>query len=195
MGSPYPLGTPVRDPRLLQNRRTEIGIALDAVAPEEEAEHRHAVLLGEPRAGRSTVLLEVARRAAAERNRLVVWLRGNEEVRGKRHRLTRHLLTAVVEALSVATGAEAAPWHLAWRDRVYLQDRSPSTERDLLSSALVLAAEPNAEIDRALLDLDLTTLLRLSREADLRGIVVCIDDASSLTEDVPLVEELLSLDE
>jgi hypothetical protein len=78
---------------------------------------------------------------------------------------------------------------------VYLQDRSPSTERDLLSSALVLAAEPNAEIDRALLDLDLTTLLRLSREADLRGIVVCIDDASSLTEDVPLVEELLSLDE
>ncbi|MEK6272754.1 MAG: hypothetical protein AABM42_08925 [Actinomycetota bacterium] len=190
--SPYPLGTPVNDPRLLQNRRSEIATALEAVAPAEGTETRHTVLLGEQRSGRSTVLLEVARRAAAERGRLVVWLRGADEIPCNRQGLTRHLLTATAEALAHAADATTAPWYLAWRDRVYLRDHAPSTERDLLSSALVLSAAPEAEIDRAILERDLAVLLEIAREAALRGIAICIDDASSLTEDVALVEELLS---
>lgn len=62
--SPYPLGTPVTDPRLLQSRRTEIDAALEAVAgPSHEA--RHEIVLGEQRSGRSSVLLEVALGALA----------------------------------------------------------------------------------------------------------------------------------
>jgi hypothetical protein len=107
--------------------------------------------------------------------------------------LSRHLLTAIVETLSSATAATAAPWHLAWRDRVYLRDRSASSERDLLASALAFAADPQADLDRAVLELDIKALLALCRRADLSGIVLVIDDASSMTEDVSLVEELLGL--
>lgn len=189
--SPYPLGTPVVEPRLLQNRRIEIATALEAVAPARGTSDRHAVVLGEQRSGGSTVMLEVARRAAAERGRLVVWLRGADDISCSWQRLTRHLVTATVEALAGATAA--APWYLAWRDRVYLRNSSPSRERDLLSSALALAVDREAEIDRAVLERDLEALLRLAREAGLTGIVVCIDDASSLTEDVALVEELLGM--
>jgi hypothetical protein len=122
-----------------------------------------------------------------------VWLRETDQVRCRRHSLARHLLTAVVEALASATGAAAAPWHLAWRDRVYLRNRSASTERDLLSSALTLAGDAHAEIDRAVLEVDLKALLNLCREAGLTGMVLVIDDASTMTEDVALVEELLGL--
>jgi hypothetical protein len=190
--SPYPLGRTVTDPRLLQSRRIEIGAALDAVAPVNGTDHRHAAVLGEPRSGRSTVLVEVARRAAADRRRLVVWLRGHHDAICNRRGLARHLLTAIAEALADNAGTPAPNWYLAWRDRVYLRDRTPSTGRDLLSSALVLAADPAAEIDRVILERDLAALLRLAGEAGLGGIVVCIDDASVLTEDVALVEELLS---
>jgi hypothetical protein len=191
--SPYPVGAPVTDPRLLQNRRAEIATALDSVAPLDGVDNRHAIVLGEQRSGRSTVLLEVSRQVMTERKRLVAWLRAGEDVRSQQHRLIRHVLTATVEALARAADADAAPWYLAWRDRVYLRDRSPSTARDLLSSALVLAADPDAEIDRAILERDMATLRSLAHEAGLGGIVLCLDDASSLTEDVTLVEEILSL--
>ena len=190
--SPYPLGTPVTDPRLLYNRRTEITDALDAVAPCHAADSRHAVVLGEQRSGRSTVLLEVARRAAAERGRLVVFLRGTDEFHCDREGLTRQLLTATVEALANASPTPAETWYLAWRDRVYLRDRSAATERDVLSSALCYAADADADIDRAVLERDLAALHALATEADMQGIVVCLDDASTITEDVGLVEEVLS---
>lgn len=190
--SPYPIGAIVSDARLLQNRRIEIASALETVAPLRGTDNRHAAVLGEQRSGRSTVLSEVARRAAAERGRLVVWLRCPSDVGCSLRDLTRHLLTATAEVLAETIGAAATPWYLAWRDRVYLRDRCPSTERDLLSSALVLARDPAAEIDRAILERDLAALLRLAREAGLGGIVVCIDNASALTEDIVLVEDLLS---
>jgi hypothetical protein len=178
---------------MLQNRRSEIERALHAVAPDEDVANRHALVMGEQRSGRSTVLLEVGRRAAAERGRLVVWLRGAEDVAWERQRLNRQLLTAIVEALAQAASAGAAPWYLAWRDRVYLRDRMPSTERDVLLSSLILAADPDGEIEHTILERDLTTLLGLAREAGHRGIVVCVDDASPLTEDIALVEELVSV--
>jgi hypothetical protein len=190
--SPYPLGGTVIDPRLLQIRRAEIGAALDAVAPINGTENRHAAILGEARSGRSSVLVEVARRAAEERNRLVVWLRGDDNVFCS-DTLARHLLTAVAEALADHTCSPAPPRYQAWRDRVYLCDRGPSTERDLLSSALVLAADPDAEIDRAILERDLAALREFAREAGRDAIVICIDDDSVLTEDVALVEELLRM--
>jgi hypothetical protein len=187
--SPYPVGGTVTDPRLLQIRRVEIGAALDAVAPINGAENRHAAIVGEARSGRSSVLVEVARRAA-ERERLVVWLRGDAHVFCK-ETFARHLLTAVAESLAGHVGSSLPPWYLAWRDRAYLCDRGPSTERDLLSSALVLAGDPDAEIDRAILERDLAALWRLARDGGLAGIVICIDDASVMTEDVTLVEELV----
>jgi hypothetical protein len=55
-----------------------------------------------------------------------------------------------------------------------------------------MASDPPGEIDRAVLVRDLAALQSLAREAGLAGIVVAIDDASSLTEDVGLIEELLS---
>jgi hypothetical protein len=190
--SPYPVGTPVSDPRLLQNRRSEIDAALEAVAPTEGARTRHGAVLGEQRSGRSSVLLEVARRAATERGRLVVWLRTTDDVPWSRHRLHRQVLIAVTEALVAATKRTEADWYSAWRDRVYLGDRAPSTPRDLLSSALVFAGSPEAELDRALFERDLSALSALVREAGLNGVLLCIDDASSLTEDVCLIEELVS---
>lgn len=189
--SPYPLGTPVTDPRLLQNRRTEISVALDAVAPTDPADTAHAMVLGEQRSGRTSVLLEVARRAAADRNRLVVSLPAIEECAWSRAGLTRRLLTAIVESLARGMGTPSAPWYAAWRDRVYLRDRSPSTERDLLSSALALAVDPNATIDHAVLQRDLGTLLELAHVADRNGILICLDDATPLTEDVALIEDLV----
>jgi hypothetical protein len=176
MDSPYPVGGTVTDPRLLQIRRIEIRAALDAVAPVDATDNSHAAILGEARSGRSSVLTEVARPAADERERLVVWLRGDAEVFCA-NTLARHLLTAVVESLADRVGT-AAPWYLAWRNRVYLRDRGPSTNQDLLSSALVLASNPEAEIDRAIVERDLAALSKVARDNGLPGIVLCIDDAS-----------------
>lgn len=136
------------------------------------------------------MLVEVARRAAEERERLVVWLRGDHNV-FCRDTLARRLLTAIAESLADHAGSPTPPWYRAWRDRVYLSDRGPSTDRDLLSSALVLAADPDAAIDRAILERDLAALRGLAGEAGLGGIVICIDDASVLTEGVALIEDLL----
>lgn len=191
--SPYPIGGPVSDPRLLQSRRTEIATALDAVAPSSHVDNRHAVVLGEQRSGRSSVLREVARRAAAERDRLVVSVRCGNDGGCTWPDITRRLLTGIAEALAGAAGATREPWYSAWRDRVYLRDLRPSTSQDVLSSALILASDPSGEIDHAILERDLNALLSVVHGAGLRGVVVCIDDASSLTEDVPLVEDLLSV--
>lgn len=125
--------------------------------------------------------MEVARRASEERERLVVWLRGDAGV-FRSDTLARHLLIAIAESLADQVGSPPPLWYLAWRDRTYLCDRGPSTERDLLSSALVLAGNPDAEIDRAILERDLATLWKLARDAGLAGIVICIDDASVMTE-------------
>lgn len=191
-GSPYPIGQLVTDGRLLQNRRAEIGLALNAIAPAEGGDSRHAVVLGEQRSGRSSVLVEVGRQAAEERNRLVVWVRGAEHLSHGRKVLFRSILTAVVERLAAVEEVAADSWYQAWRDRVYLRDRSPSTTRDQLSSALLLAADPDGELDTVIFERDLSTLLTLAGGAEFDGVVLCLDDASVLTEDVALVEELLS---
>jgi tetratricopeptide (TPR) repeat protein len=185
---PYPLGTPVTDPRLLQNRRTEIDVALALVAPEAGGAG-HSAVLGDERSGRTTVLLEVARRAEVDRNRLVVSVRCGDDVLDEAA-FIRRLLLAIVETL--ARHADGVPdWYLAWRDRVYLRNAEPSTERDVLSSALALAVNPTGTVDDVLLRQDLGVLLRLAQEADLSGVLIVVDDADALTEDVDLVERLV----
>jgi hypothetical protein len=188
--SPYPLGTVVTDPRLLQSRRVEIDAVLSAVASEQPSDHPHAMIIGEQNSGRTSVLTEVSRRAAEEVGRQVVWLQNGYKIPRDRPRFVRHLLTAIVEALATTLGPEA-PWYRAWRNRVYLRNTDPLTDEDLLSSALILAADPDADIDRKILERDLAQLADLALAAGLSGVVVCVDDASPLTEDVRLVEDLV----
>lgn len=157
----------------------------------EGDQHRHAILIGDPHSGRTSVLTEIARRAADERGRLVVKLRGGDGIALSRIELVRHLLTAVVETMAAA--GEQAHWYRAWRDRVYLQDTSPAGQDDLLSSALMLAANPKADVDGAVLERDLEVLARLARDLGFHGILICIDDASPLTEDVALTEEIVDV--
>jgi hypothetical protein len=103
-------------------RRREIERGLAVVAPIEGGEHRHAALIGEPHSGRTSVLVEISRRAAEERARLVVRLRGGDGIAVRRGELARHLLTAVAETLSEKAGTQAH-WYRAWRDRVYCGTR------------------------------------------------------------------------
>jgi hypothetical protein len=190
--SPYPVGAVVRDPRLLQLRRGVIDRGLEIVVSAEDGEHRHAIVIGEPHSGRTSVLTEILRRAQAERGQLVVSLHGGEEFPVSRGEMVRHLMTALVEALARVVGRDAR-WYRAWSDRVYLRDGTSAREGDRLSSALVLAGDPQAGIDRSVLERDLEVLVEIAREADLSGIVVAIDDATPLTEDVPLIEELVDV--
>ncbi|SRR6266545_1316857 len=71
--NPYRLD-PVANPRLLRTRRVEIELVVDAVAP-PEGRGRHALIVGDERTGRTSVLQEVVRRASADHDCLVVWLR------------------------------------------------------------------------------------------------------------------------
>lgn len=188
--SPYPLGTKVNDVRLLQNRRAEINLGLEAAAP-ESGDRRHTLLLGEPHSGRSSVLAEIARQAEVDRDRLVVWLTTSEEGQTPAA-LIRHLLIAVVEALAAET-SPSADWYLAWRGRVYLRDTGPVRESDLLSSGLLFTSDPFSTVDPAILRRDLSALAEIAGDAGFQGVMVCIDDASTLTEDVGLIESLADL--
>jgi hypothetical protein len=186
--SPYPIGGLITDSRLLQNRRSEIQRALDVVAPPEEGSG-HALLIGEQHCGRSSALGEIGRRAAAECQRLVISLSGSEDLIHTRQSFCRRVLTGVVEALA-QTDPEAE-WYQAWRDRVYLRSTNPASGRDVLTSSLILASDPERELDRAIFDRDLKALLGIAEQNGYSGIIVSIDDASPLTEDVSLVEGLL----
>jgi hypothetical protein len=189
--SPYPLGTVVTNPRLLQSRRAEIESTVEVLAAGPDR-GRHVVLLGEQRSGRSTVVLEVGHRMSTQHGRLVVVLRAGSGAPYERAGLHRCLLITLVEALSEATG-EQAKWYDTWRDRVHLQDRRPSGRHDLLSSGLAFAADPNAAIDAPILERDLRKLRAVVTKFGFAEIVVCVDDASLLTEDMDLVEDLVSV--
>jgi hypothetical protein len=189
--SPYPLGPVVKGQRLLQNRRVEIETVLSAVASEQEVDYPHVVLLGESNSGRTSVLMEVARRAADENGRLIVHLQGGDDVPQGRQAFIRHFLTATVEALAATLGTKS-PWYRTWSNRVYLRRTDPPTEDDLLSSALILAGDQDGTIEQTIFERDLAKLVDLARQANFSGIVFCIDDASSLTEDIRLVERLIA---
>jgi hypothetical protein len=189
--SPYPVGTLVRDLGLLQLRRWEIERGLAITAPGNGGEHRHAVLIGDPHSGRTSVLAEISRRAAEERGQLVVNLRGGDGLALSRAELVRHLLTAVVETLSAVE--PQARWYQSWRGRVYLRDASPAGPDDLLSSSLVLAADQTADIDHVVLERDLEVLAGLAGSLGFNGILICVDDASPLTEDTTLTEEIVDV--
>jgi hypothetical protein len=163
---------------------------LDTVAPKEGDSMRHAVLLGEARSGRTSVLEEVGRRASEECGYLVVKVQTGGEL--GRSEFIRQLLTALVEGLAEVVG-DGAEWYGAWRDRVYLRRTSAAEDRDILSSALIYAADSTAWVDRAVLERDLTELARIAAEAKMRGVVVCVDDVSPLTEDVTLIEEIVEI--
>ena len=185
--NPYRL-TPVDNPRLLRTRRAEISHAVDALSLESEC-NDHVLIVGEERTGRTSVLQEVARRVSDEHRGLVVNLRllhCDLTTSG----LQRSLLNATVEAL--VAGEDPQPdWYRAWCDRVHLRDRSPAQMRDVLVTGLVLAADGAAVVDRAVLARDLRTLFAMAVERGKECIVVCIDDADALLEDVELVEAMV----
>jgi hypothetical protein len=54
------------------------------------------------------------------------------------------------------------------------------------------AADPESDLDGAVIEHDLTAIFDRAREAGFGGVVLALDDASSLTEDIELVEELVS---
>lgn len=189
--SPYQFSTPVTDPELLENRHLEIEVALDAVACSDGAEPVHALIVGPQRSGRTSVLLEVARRARLERARLPVWLRLPEETLPSSSSLTRHLLTAMVETMARQHPGPPPPWYSAWRDRVYLRSTAPSTDSDLLGSSLILATDREGEIDPSVFLSDLETLRGRAAELGFSGFLIVIDDATELTQDVALLEHLV----
>ena len=186
--NPYSL-LPTASPHLLGTRRGQIRLALDAVAP-AEGDGSQALVCGPRRSGRTTILDEVARRAKAERDSLVVTLRLFEE--DLTHSgLIRTVLGAMVEQLACLHDTEP-DWYRAWCNRVLLRDTSPMSINDVFISGLAFAAEPLARVDPAVLDRDLRTLARLAREAGRRRILVVLDDADALLEDSLLVERLLA---
>jgi hypothetical protein len=150
-------------------------------------------MIGDDRSGRTSTLMEFARRAGDDRGQMVVSLRLVEDDL-TRSGLVRALLTATVERL--VQGQDPVPdWYRAWSDRVHLRDRSPMTVRDVLVSGLAFAADSAAVLDPAVLDRDLRALVRLAQERGHSGIVVSIDDGDPLLEDVALAERFIqSLD-
>jgi hypothetical protein len=185
--NPYSL-TPTDSPRSLRNRRREIGSAVNRVVP-VDGEAGHVFILGEARTGRTSTLLEVARRVEQERTALAVRLQlldGDLTSSG----LARALLGAAIERL--ASDVDPAPdWYLAWCDRVYLRDRSPATVRDLVVSSLAFAADNTAILSPSALQRDLRTLARLAADRGYGRIVVYVDDAGPLLEDERLTEQLV----
>ena len=186
--NPYSL-TPTDAPRLLRNRRREIGSLVNRVAPLEGGAG-HALIVGEARTGRTSTLLEVARRVEADRNALGVHLQLLDDDLTSSG-LPRALLGAAIERL--ASEADPPPdWYLAWCDRVHLRDQSAASVRDLFVSSLSLAADGSAIPGPAVLQRDLRTLSRLAAERGYGRIVVYADDAGALLEDVSLIERLVA---
>jgi hypothetical protein len=166
-------------------------MALAAIAPAAES-HGHAVIMGQARSGRTSTLREVARRAQAERGRLVVRLRPSAAQTSHADAFLRHLLVAAVEEVAAASPNGKPDWHAAWRERVYLRNRGPVTDGDQLSTGLVLAADPGAELDAVLVERDLSWLGACAIEYGASGVVLVLDDATELTADTGLVEQLIS---
>ena len=186
LDNPYTLG-PTDNPQLLENRYGELRTLLDAVA--DEGGGRHALVLGEARTGRTSLMQEAGRRLHAGGDTLVLDLRVGEDELGASG-LFRGLLSAAVEAL-VAGAGEPPNWYQAWCDRLYLRDRSPMGVRDVLVSALAFAADNNAILDPAVVVRDLRSLSRLAEERGTPRVVVLVDDADALLEDTDLTEALL----
>jgi hypothetical protein len=179
----------VDEPRLLRARRHEISRLLDIVAPTDKSSGDNALIIADPRSGRTSALEEVARGAEGERSRLVVRLRLTEEDLTSSG-MMRALLTAAVEQL-VAGAQDVPDWYLAWCDRVHLRDRAPMTLRDRLVSGLAFAGDAPATLDASTLTRDLRSVRSLAAERDYKGVVVCIDDAGPLLEDARLTEQLI----
>lgn len=186
LDNPYTLG-PTDNPRLLENRYAELRTLLDAVA--DEGGGRHALVLGDARTGRTSLMQEAGRRVHARGDTLVVDLRVSEDELGGSG-LFRGLLSAAVEALVPGAG-EPPSWYQAWCDRLYLRDRSPMAVRDVLVSALAFAADNNAILDPAVVVRDLRSLSRLAEERGTPRVAVLVDDADALLEDPDLTETLL----
>ncbi|HEV3000723.1 MAG TPA: hypothetical protein VGW75_08290 [Solirubrobacteraceae bacterium] len=184
--SPYSL-EPTENERLLRLRRFELTMLEEAVSGEDGC--GHALLCGPARSGRTSTLREAGRRAAANLSRLVVDLRLIDDDLTT-NGLQRAMLTAIAEAIA-GQSAPTPDWYRAWCDRVLLRDRSPTSVRDSLISGLAFATDPAAVIDPALFERDLRELVRLARERGHTAIVVCIDNADGLLEDVPLTERMV----
>lgn len=186
--NPYSL-TPTDAPRLLRNRRREIGSLVNRVAP-VEGEAGHALIVGEARTGRTSTLLEVARRVEGDRNALGVPLQLLDDDLTSSG-LPRALLGAAIERL--ASEVDPPPdWYLAWCDRVHLRDQSAASVRDRFITSLSLAADSSAIPSPAVFQRDLRALTRLAAERGYGRIVVYADDAGALLEDISLTERLVA---
>lgn len=190
LSSPYETSRPITDPELLGLRWLEVALALDTVSPDNGDACGHAAILGDHRTGRTSVLREVARRALDERKCLPVHLRPNAQQLSNPQSFVRHLMLSAVEAVASQSGSPPADWYLAWRERVYLGSSAPISHRDQLASGLVFARGNEVYLDPILLEQDLRTLLDLSSATGFPRLVVCVDNASDLTQDTDLVEEL-----
>ncbi len=188
---PYPTGSVVTDPDLLRLRQFEIEYALDAIAPPEHGLAEHALITGGRRSGRTSVLDEVARRARAERSQLVVRLRPALDDQQSSATLMRHVLCASIETLAAEFDTPPG-WYSAWRSRTYLQNRDRVTSDDIFGSGLVYASGSDSHVDSAVLERDLRRLRALSEVRGFRGVTLVLDDASEISADVALLEELLA---
>lgn len=149
--NPYSL-TPTGAPGLLRNRRRETGSLVNRVAPLEGGAG-HALIVGEARTGRTSTLLEVARRVEGDRNALGVPLQLLDDDLTSSG-MPRALLGATIERL--ASELDPLPdWYLAWCDRVHLRDRSAASVHDLFVSSFSLAADSSAIPSPAVLQRDL----------------------------------------
>ena len=105
---------------------------------------------GEQRTGQTSVLREVHRRAAVERQRVVVDLRPTNAQVAAPESFIRHALFASVEEIQSRLDARDPDWYVAWRRRAYLRHALPA-DGDLLIAGLALAAEPAGPLDPVIL--------------------------------------------
>src|SRR4051812_8189652 len=111
--NPYRLG-PTDNERLLRTRAVEIRRAVEALT-DREADATHALILGDPRSGRTSAMDAVARRVREADNALAVRLRlADDDLTTSG--LTRALLNAAIEAV-VADSDTMPDWYVAWCDR------------------------------------------------------------------------------
>lgn len=172
---------PIHDPERMLARRETLDDFVGAVGDQ----NRHAIVIGPPGSGRSTVLLCAVAELRKRGARVVHWEPISPNFDSQALAI-RSLLSALIEAVG-ADGQHAAAVD-RWRKRVWLGDTTVGGPADVLASGLALAREGVTHVDPHLLSTELRTLRRLLGDSELA--VVALDDAEPLFEDTDLLELL-----